>query len=161
MQNQQQAFDGFCWVFRNGSHQRGWRKDAVHSNPPLVPALFLMWLIMWINLTATSWICTSTKAVTPVPLHWTLSLIMHQLPVTHHVSASCCLGNTVIWALAITTSLTDVTWERSLWPKALFSPSLSMGASHTLESRVKISRTKWKRNVLMESTGLWWKPKVS
>ena len=36
----------------------------------------------------------------------------------------------------------DVTWERSLCPKAPFSPSLSMGASHTLERHVKISRTK-------------------
>ena len=90
----------------------GWRKDAVLSNPKLVPACLLMSLITWTNLTPKRWTFTSTQVVTPVK-NYKHSLITRQPPVIRHVSASRSLGSTVTWARAITTSPTDVTWDRS------------------------------------------------
>ena len=91
----------------------GWRKDVVLFNPKLAPACLLKSLIMWMNLTPRSWTFTLTQGVTPVILKdCRLSLITRQPPVIHRVSASQSLGSTVIWARAITTSPTDVTWDR-------------------------------------------------
>ena len=98
----------------------GWRKDVVLFNPKLAPACLLKSLIMWMNLTPRSWTFTLTQGVTPVILKdWRLSLITRQPPVIHRVSASQSLGSTVIWARAITTSPTDVTWERLKSPNLL------------------------------------------
>ena len=88
-----------------------------------------MSLITWINSTLTSWIYTSTKGVTPVT-NYRLSLITRQPPVIRHVSASRSLGSTVIWARAITTSPTDVTWDR------LQSPPLTLSSARDRESSV-------------------------
>ena len=63
------------------------------------------------NLTPKSWTFTSTQVVTLVT-NCRLSLITRQPPVIRHVSASQSLGSTVIWARAITTFPTDVTWDR-------------------------------------------------
>ena len=91
----------------------GWRKDVVLFNPKLAPACLLKSLIMWMNLTPRSWTFTLTQGVTPVILKdCRLDLITRQPPVIHRVTASQSLGSTVIWARAITTSPTDVTWDR-------------------------------------------------
>ena len=98
----------------------GWRKDVVLFNPKLAPACLLKSLIMWMNLTPRSWTFTLTQGVTPVILKdCRLRLITRQPPVIHRVSASQSLGSTVIWARAITTSPTDVTWDRLQSPSLL------------------------------------------
>ena len=98
----------------------GWRKDVVLFNPKLAPACLLKSLIMWMNLTPRNWTFTLTQGVTPVILKdCRLSLITRQPPVIHRVSASRSLGSTVTWARAITTSPTDVTWDRLQSPNLL------------------------------------------
>ena len=89
-----------------------------------------MSLITWTgNLTPKSWTFTSTQVVTLVT-NCRLSLITRQPPVIRHVSASRSLESTVIWARAITTSPTDVTWDR------LQSPPQTLSSVRGRESSV-------------------------
>ena len=98
----------------------GWRKNVVLFNPKFALACLLKSLIMWMNLTPRSWTFTLTQGVTPVILKdCRLSLITRQPLVIHRVSTSRSLGSTVTWARAITTSPTDVTWDRLRSPNLL------------------------------------------
>jgi len=63
--------------------------------------------------------------------HFRISWTTPQPPATRRVSASRSLGSTVTWARAITTSPTDVTWDRSLLPRLSWTPNWTLTIYHS------------------------------